>query len=68
MSNKFPYRILLAWIVLGAAVILLTLSVTYAQSVSLIRKVNGEVNFKYKSTDKKNSQYIDTTFNVDTDQ
>ncbi|MBL0031976.1 MAG: hypothetical protein IPP27_07285 [Bacteroidetes bacterium] len=68
MINKFPSRIVLAWIVLGVAIILLTLSVTFAQSVSLIRKDNGEVKFKYKSTDKKNSQSIDTTFNVDNDE
>lgn len=48
--------------------ILLTLSVTYAQSVTLIRKENGEVKFKYKSTDKNNSQSIDTTFNASNDE
>ncbi len=68
MFNKFPSRIVLAWIVLGVAMILLTLSVTFAQSVSLIRKDNGEVKFKYKSTDKKNSQSIDTTFKVENDE
>ena len=67
MFNKFSSRIILAWIVLGLAMILLTLSVSFAQSVSVVRKDNGVVKFKYKSTDKKNSQDIDTTFTAKND-
>ncbi len=68
MFNKISSRIVLAWIVLGLAMILLTLSVSFAQSVSVTRKDNDEVKFKYKSTDKKNSQEIDTTFTAKTDE
>ena len=67
MFNKFSSRIILAWIVLGLAMILLTLSVSFAQSVSVVRKDDGEVKFKYKSKDKKNSQDIDTTFTAKND-
>ncbi len=67
MFNKFSSRIILAWIVLGLAMILLTLSVSFAQNVSVVRKDDGEVKFKYKSKDKKNSQDIDTTFTAKND-
>ncbi len=65
--TKFPSRLILAWIVLAIAMVLLTLSVTFAQSVSIIKKANGEVKFKYKNSDRSNRQDIDTTFTAKND-
>lgn len=53
MFTKLNVRDILAWLILGAAMILLTISVSYAQDLRIQKKDNGEVLLKYSDGKKK---------------
>lgn len=62
MFTKLNVRDILAWLILGAAMILLTISVSYAQDLRIQKKDNGEVLLKYSDGKKKNKLILDTLF------
>jgi hypothetical protein len=67
MFSRLNPKELMAWVALVIAIILFTVSVSIAQTTTIVREGN-EVTFKYTSREGKNKVKIDTTFTVATEQ
>ena len=68
MINRIQLRETISWITLAIAVILLTVSFTFAQTRSVdVNNTNGKVHIKIKSTENGKTVNIDTTFTASDD-
>ena len=57
----------MAWVALAIAIVLFSVSVSLAQSTTIVRE-GKQVTFKYSSREGKNKVNIDTTFVAETDE